>query len=46
MNRILLAAMRLLSTADAQDRGPPSSSPPLIVVEDRGGTRRCRTTGP
>ena len=42
MNRILLAATAALlaATADAQDRGPAtkSSSPPLIVVEDKGGT--------
>lgn len=42
MNRILVAATAALlaTTADAQDRGPLSknSSPPLIVVEDKGGT--------
>ena len=41
MNRILLAAMAALlaATAHAQGRGPviKSSSPPLIVVEDKGG---------
>ena len=42
MSRLLLAATAALlaATADAQDRGPAtkSSSPPLIVVEDKGGT--------
>ena len=42
MNRILVAATAALlaTTADAQDRGPvtKNSSPPLIVVEDKGGT--------
>jgi len=42
MNRILLAAMAALlaATAHAQGRGPviKSSSPPLIVVEDKGGS--------
>ena len=39
MNRILVAATAS-TTADAQDRGPvtKNSSPPLIVVEDKGGT--------
>jgi integrating conjugative element protein (TIGR03765 family) len=42
MNRMLLAATAALLavTADAQDRGPvtKNSSPPLIMVEDKGGT--------
>ena len=42
MNRILVAATAALlaTTADAQDRGPVTKnrSPPLIVVEDKGGT--------
>jgi integrating conjugative element protein (TIGR03765 family) len=41
MNRILLAATAALlaATANAQDRSPATktSSPPLIVVEDKGG---------
>ncbi|GMV02782.1 MAG: integrating conjugative element protein [Burkholderiaceae bacterium] len=42
MNRIFLAATvaLLATTVDAQDRSPvtKNSSPPLIVVEDKGGT--------
>ena len=41
MNRIFLAATAaLLTTAHTQERGPVAkhSSPPLIVVEDKGGT--------
>lgn len=42
MNCILVAATAALlaATADAQERGPVSknSSPPLIVIEDKGGT--------
>jgi integrating conjugative element protein (TIGR03765 family) len=41
MNRILVAATAaLLAAADAQERGPitKNSSPPLTVVEDKGGT--------
>ena len=42
MNRIRVAATaaRLATTADAQDRSPYTkpASPPLIVVEDKGGT--------
>lgn len=42
MNRILVAATAALlaTTADAQDRSPYTkpASPPLIVVEDKGGT--------
>tara|TARA_R110001583_G_scaffold195118_1_gene369377 strand:+ start:119954 stop:120502 length:549 start_codon:yes stop_codon:yes gene_type:complete len=42
MNRIILAATAALLAiaAHAQDRGPAikNSSPPLIVVEDKGGT--------
>ena len=42
MNRILVAATAALlaTTADAQDRSPSTkpASPPLIVVEDKGGT--------
>ena len=38
--KIYRAALQLATTADAQDRGPvtKNSSPPLIVVEDKGGT--------
>ena len=43
MNHIvLIAAIGLLSTTTVFAQ---TASAPLIVVEDRGGDPRCRTTG-